>query len=183
MKPMKLSSCTSAHETRSSQAATTEGAPELSSDIACEPSLKSSLLGETTKAVNKVAKVLRRDDPGLVVEISSPADLHAALGYAGSPLLQGASIEESRIAFVNWLAAQALRVPGVSPNNKIGDTAWASFTSSIQAMLVLSGQWMVVSWVASIQQAGFAAPPARVLYMEGTGPGRCTMCTLPQIFG
>jgi hypothetical protein len=141
-----------------------------------------SLLQETIKAVNKVAQDLSQDDPGLVVEIPSPADLHQALGFAGSPLLQGANIEASRLAFINWMAAQALPVPGVSPNNRMGGTAWANLTSS-QALQIQYGQWQVVPWVASIQQAGFAAPPARVLYIEGIGPGRCTMCAAPQIFG
>ena len=129
-----------------------------------------------------MAKDLKPDDPGLVVEIPCPADLHAAMGLLGSPLPPGANIEDSRIAFIDWLATRAVSVQDVSQNNRKGGTAWANLTSS-QALQIQYGQWLVVPWVASIQQAGFAAPPARVLYIEGIGPGRCTMCAAPQIFG
>jgi hypothetical protein len=141
-----------------------------------------SLLHETVKAVNYVAKDLKPDDPGLVVEIPCLHDLHAAMGLPGSPLLPGASIEDSRIAFIDWLSTRAVSVQGVSQNNRKGHTAWANLTSS-QALQIQNGQWLAVPWVASIQQAGFAAPPARVLFIEGIGVGQCTMCIAPQIFG
>lgn len=49
-------------------------------------------------------------DPGIIVEITSDADLHAALALHGSPVPQAGTIAESRAAFQQWIIGHAQHV-------------------------------------------------------------------------
>ena len=55
-------------------------APCLDKNIKCDEELKVRLTPDTIVAVNKVAKELKVDDPGLVVQILDYNSLHTAMG-------------------------------------------------------------------------------------------------------
>lgn len=157
----------------------------LDPGISCSDELRKLLRPETIRMANEIIVGLRADDPGLVVQILNADDLHLALALPGSPVVQGADAAESADAFRKWLIARALATPGVSPNSQIPpnsrSVAFHHLTER-NANAIVYGGWQVIPWVAEIQNQ---APPVEmplVLWMAGTGRGKCDMFVADQVF-
>ena len=154
----------------------------LSSSVSCPDDLQESLHEETIRAVNAICPHLKAEDPGLVVQILNMDDLHSALGLPGSPVNQGADAAASSIAFRNWLIAGALSVAPVSQSPPNSDSAAFHHLTEREANAIVYTRWHVISWVANIQNH---APPLvmpLVLWMAGSGKGKCDMFSAAQVF-
>jgi hypothetical protein len=122
------------------------------------------------------------DDPGLVVQILNMDDLHSALALPGSPVGQGADVAASSLAFREWLIARALAVAPTSqvPTNS-NSVAFHHLTER-DANKIVYRKWHVIPWAASIINN---APPLvmpLVLWIAGTGRGRCDLFIAEQVF-
>ena len=159
--------------------------PCLDSAIKCDEDLKVRLTPDTIVAANKVAKELKVDDPGLVVQILDYNRLHAAMGLASSPVPQGGTPEQSANAFRNWLIASSLLVPGITPAHHVptgtSSTAFHHLTET-EANSIVYRTWHVIPWAYEIQNVGLGSI-ALVLWLTGAGRGTAHMFEAGQVFG
>jgi hypothetical protein len=147
--------------------------------------LLSKLTSDSILLANTIASTLKRDDPGLICQILSPYDLHAALALAGSPIPQAQDQLASSDAFKQWIIQQALMSPGVNANNQEPpNTLSMAFhhLSEEQANDIVYQRWLCVPWVAQLQQHPQLSMPL-VLWFTGTGKGKAHMFEAKQVFG
>jgi hypothetical protein len=160
--------------------------PCLDAAIECDEDLKSRLTADTVVAVNKVAKELKVDDPGLVVQILDYNRLHTAMGLPSSPVPQGLTPEQSANAFRNWLIASSQLVPGITPAHQVPtgttSTAFRHLTET-EANDIVYGNWHNIPWAFAIQAAGLVGNVALVLWLSGAGRGKAHMFEARQVFG
>ena len=138
------------------------------------------LLEETIKMCNEIVLALKEDDPGLVVQVENLDRLHNALGLVGSPIAPGIDAEQSLYRFRNWLQLSAANVN--APAKLFGPSGWCHLTER-QANQIVYRQWLIIPWVASIQNANYPGPVASVFWLSGTGPGKCDAFEAAQVFG
>eukprot|EP00667_Euglena_gracilis_P025276 EG_transcript_29582 len=152
---------------------------KLGFPVKCDEDLRNSLRPETMEEIRKVVPGLKRDAPGLVVEVPDANVLHRALGLPTSPIAQGANPDASLALFRGWLQAGATAAAGAG--HLKGDAAWDHLTEK-EAHDIAYNQWQRVDWVTDIQVAAFGVP-ARVLWLSGAGRGRADMFIAAQVFG
>ena len=160
--------------------------PCLDATIECDEDLKSRLTADTVVAVNKVAKELKEDVPGLVVQILDYNRLHTAMGLPSSPVPQGLTPEQSANAFRNWLIASSLLAPGITPAHQVptGTTSTAfHHLTETEANAIVYGNWQNIPWAFAIQAAGLGGNVALVLWLSGAGRGKAHMFEAVQVFG
>ena len=141
---------------------------------------------DTVVAVNKVAKELKEDVPGLVVQILDYNRLHTAMGLPSSPVPQGLTPEQSANAFRNWLIASSLLAPGITPAHQVptGTTSTAfHHLTETEANAIVYGNWQNIPWAFAIQAAGLGGNVALVLWLSGAGRGKAHMFEAVQVFG
>jgi hypothetical protein len=154
----------------------------LSSTLSCSEELKESMCEETIRMVNKTSLGVTDDDPGLVVQILNMDDLHTALALPGSPVGQGADPAASSIAFRAWLIVRALAVAPASQCPPNSNSVAFHHLTERDANTIVYSKWQVIPWVASIINH---APPLAmplVLWIAGTGKGRCDLFVAEQVF-
>jgi hypothetical protein len=134
--------------------------------------------------LNYIVRTLKKhddNDPGLVVQVEDIDRLHNALGLAGSPIPPGADAQQSLYLFRNWLQVSAAHVTGVGPENLFAPCGWHHLSES-QANQIVYGQWLVIPWVSSIQNANYPGPLASVFWLSGTRSGNCHAFKAAQVF-
>ena len=160
----------------------------LNSKISNLPRNLSHLLSEeTVESANTIIVCgLKSDHPGLIVQISNEDDLHTALRLPAAPVAQGADANASAVAFRGWLIARALATPGVTPNCQCPPQSQSTafhHLSEKNGNVIVYGSWQVLAWAAQIQGHHPSLEMPLVLWMAGTGRGRCDMFVANQVFG
>jgi hypothetical protein len=147
--------------------------------------LRSKITSETQSLIDLILPSLKRDDPGLVIQIINAQDLHVALALPDSPVPPGIDQEASQIAFRDWIIAQAMTVPNVGINNQCPPNSHSlafHHLSEREANAIVYTRWHVISWVAHVQQHIPALEMPLVLWMNGSGRGRAEMFQAGQVF-
>lgn len=143
-----------------------------------------TILSDASKllAMN-ISRKLKRDDPGILVQIVDEASLHTALGLPGSPIAQGATVLESLSNFRTWIVDQALASPGVNINNQEPpNTESMAFhhISDEQANHIVYRGWHHIPWAVELQNHPEIQMPI-VLWLTGTGKGKARMFQANQV--
>jgi hypothetical protein len=147
--------------------------------------LRSKITNETQSLIDLILPSLKRDYPGLVLQITNAQDLHVALALPDSPVPPGIDKEASQIAFRDWIIAQAMTVPKVRINNQCPPNSHSlafHHLNERDAHAIVYRKWQVISWVDHIQQHIPALEMPLVLWMDGSGRGRADIFQAGQVF-
>lgn len=118
------------------------------------------------------------DNPCLCIEYESPANIHAALAAAGSPIAPGADPAASKAAFSAWCQAQ---LPANSLVSNSGQELYHHLTDTQATEALTHGGLLVLPWAAAMMAAGATA--GRVFKITPDGLGRNHIQHIRDIFG
>lgn len=137
---------------------------------------------ESIFMANKIVKTLSTDDPGLVVQITDSNSLHAALGLEFSPVVPGADVAASVVAFKNWLIDVAHAALGPAAAQKhlgAGLLAWHHLSEEQAHRVIIN--WSHIPWLYTMrnhEQPEFAV----CMWMTGTGVAKAHMFARESVF-
>ncbi|KAG5188828.1 hypothetical protein JKP88DRAFT_193175 [Tribonema minus] len=136
----------------------------LRRSISCSEELRALLTADTVHILNTISQELvGEDDPALILQLSDPVSLHAALQLLNTPTAAGHNEVASMSNFKNWLLANA----GVAPSMP-GTLAWHGLDND--AVEDIRRRFHKHEWIHDMHGAGITQRRiAMVLLVAGSG--------------